>query len=166
MRILFYAIWLILLMIFQPTLARGIDVWGIAPNLFLCFVVMMGFLRGKQEGAICGIVFGLFYDMLIGRLVGVNSLCYLYLGFGAGALSESFFSGGKRIAGVVYIAIGTIAAAIIYYLAQLMTGGNIGFATAIFRTALPEAMYNALIGIILPLPMVWLMKLLRIDRIS
>ncbi|MBO5364758.1 MAG: rod shape-determining protein MreD, partial [Clostridia bacterium] len=62
MQILFYLIWLMLLTVLQSTVARGIDIWGIAPNLFLSFVVLAGFSRGRMEGAICGAVFGLVYD--------------------------------------------------------------------------------------------------------
>ena len=40
MRVVFYIIWLLILAVFQPTLARGIAVCSIAPNLFLCFVVL------------------------------------------------------------------------------------------------------------------------------
>lgn len=166
MRIIFYVIWLLLLAVFQPTLARGIELWGIAPNLFLCFVVMAGFFRGKFEGAVCGMVFGLVYDLLIGRMIGVSSLIYLYLGFGAGALSEHFFSGGKRLAGTVTIAAGTVAAALVYYLARLMVRGDIGFMTAMLRIALPEAVYNAGIGFLLAFPILGMMKLMRIPRVS
>lgn len=166
MRIVFYAVWLVILAVFQPTLARGIEIWGIAPNLFLCFVVMAGFLRGKFEGAICGMVFGLVYDLLIGRMIGVSSLIYLYLGLGAGILSEHFFSGGKRLAASATIAVGTLAAALVYYLARLMAAGDVGFVTALVRIALPEAVYNAGIGFLLAFPMQGLMKLMRIRRVS
>ena len=166
MQIVFYGIWLILLAVFQPTLVRELAIWGIAPNLFLCFIVMTGFFRGKTEGAVCGMIFGLVYDLMIGRIIGVSSLSYLYIGFAAGFLSERFFSGGKRLAGTVTVAAGTLAAALIYYLARLMVRGDIGFVTAIFRTAFPEAIYNAVVGFLLAFPMLWLMKLLRLKRIS
>lgn len=166
MRILFYLIWMILLAVLQPTLGRGIEIWGIAPNFFLCYVIMVGFFRGKYEGAVCGMIFGLVYDMLIGRMIGVSSLCYFYLGFGAGVLSKRFFTDAKRLAGMAVIAVGTILAAFIYYLAAAMVKGNIGFATAMFRTALPEAIYNAGIGFLMTFPILWLMKLLRMRRIS
>ncbi len=166
MRMLFYTVWLLLLTVLQPTLAREIEIWHIAPNLFLCFVVATGFFRGRMEGAVCGIIFGLVYDMLIGRMIGVNSLCYLYMGFGAGVLSERFFSGGKRTAVVLSVAIATIIAGLVYYLARLAVYGDIGFVTAIFRITLPEAMYNAGISFLLTFPILGFMKVLRIQRIS
>ena len=142
MRIVFYIIWLLILAVFQPTLARGIAICSIAPNLFLCFVVICGFFRGKYEAGICGAVFGLVYDLLAGRLIGISSLIFLYAGFASGALSEHFVSSGKRLA------------------------GNISFVTAFFRLTIPEAIYNAVISFLISFPILWMMKLMRMERIS
>ncbi len=166
MRIVFYLIWVLLLTVLQPTLARGMELWGIAPNLFLCFVVLMGFFRGKMEGAVCGIVFGLMYDILIGRMIGVNSLTYLYIGFGSGVLSERFFSDMKRIAAAITMVIATLLAALVYYFARLMVHGDIGFLVAFFRISFPEAIYNAVACFLVSFPVVGTMKLKRMDRIS
>ena len=136
MQILFYAIWLVILSVLQPTFARGIEIFSIAPNLFLCFVIIIGFHRGKMDGAICGAVFGLFYDMLIGRMIGVNAICYFYLGFCAGILSENFFSGGKNLATAISTFVGTVLAALIYYLARFIAFGDVSFTTSIFLISL------------------------------
>ena len=165
MRILFYAIWLLILAVFQPTLARGIEICGIAPNLFLCFVIMCGFSRGKYEASVCGIIFGLAYDLLVGRIIGVSSLIYLYLGFGSGILSERFASSSKRVAGALSAAIGTILAAMVYFLANRFVY-DVSFVTAVFRIAFPEAIYNATVSFLLTFPMFGMMKLMRINRIS
>ena len=166
MRVLFYLIWLILLTVLQPTLARDIEIFRIAPNLFLCFVIMTSFFRGKTEGAICGLIFGLVYDLLIGRMIGVNCISYLYVGFGAGWLSEQFFSGGKRIGGVIGIFCGTLLAAIIYYFTRLSMYHDIRFVTAFFRIGILEAIYNSVIGFLLSFPILWLMKPFRMEKIS
>ncbi len=165
MQIIFYIVWLFLLTILQPTLGRSIEIWGIAPNLFLCFVVLAGFLRGKMEGAICGCVFGLMYDILIGRMIGVNSLIYLYIGFGAGILSEHFFGGGKRVTAAIATVAATIVSAMIYYLARVAIYGDIAFMVAFFRIAFPEAIYNLAICFLLSYPVTGMMKLMRIKKI-
>lgn len=161
MRILFYLVWLILLSILQPTLVRGIEIWGIAPNLFLCFVVLIGCFRGTAEGAVCGIVFGLVYDFLVGRMIGVNSLIYLYLGLGAGLLEAKFFSNGKQLVGCLGAVAGTLVAGLLYYLSRKAVGGDIGFATAMFRITLIEAVYNGVIAFLLVYPLRLTMKMIR-----
>lgn len=166
MRVLFYVLWAILLMVFQPTLARGIEIWGIAPNLFLCFVVMIGFFRGTVEGAVCGVIFGLVYDLLIGRMIGVNALIYLYLGLGAGVLGTQFFSGEKRLVTCLGTMVGTLLAGLVYELALKAVGADMGLFTAIFRISLPEAVYNGVAGFLLSFPVRWSMKLMRIKQRS
>lgn len=166
MRIVFYIIWLLILAVFQPTLARGIAICSIAPNLFLCFVVICGFFRGKYEAGICGAVFGLVYDLLAGRLIGISSLIFLYAGFASGVLSEHFVSSGKRLAGALNSAATTVLSGIVYYAANSIAYGNISFVTAFFRLTIPEAIYNAVISFLISFPILWMMKLMRMERIS
>lgn len=161
MRVVFYLLWLMLLSVFQPTLARGIEICGIAPNLFLCFVIMIGFYRGHLEGAICGAVFGLVYDLLVGRLIGVSSLLYLYAGLGAGILGAQFFSGGKQLAGSIGTVAATLLTGLLYFLIRKATGSDMGFVTAFFRISLPEAVYNGVVSFLLAFPMRGTMKMLR-----
>ena len=164
MRIVFYLLWAVLLAVFQPTLARGMELWGIAPNLFLCFVVLIGFLRGAYEGAVCGAVFGLVFDLLVGRMIGINALIYLYLGLGAGFLSMHFFSGEKRLVACLGVMMGTLVASVVYALALKATGADVKMVTAMFRIGLPEAVYNSVIGFLLGFPVRWSMKWTRMKQ--
>lgn len=166
MKVLFYLIWYVLLGILQPTLARGIAICAITPNLFLCFAVVCGFYRGKYEGAVCGALSGLVYDLLIGRLIGVNCLIYLYVGFLSGVLSQHYISGIKRTACAVFAAISTLATGLVYYAAYKIAYTDISFATAFFRITLPEAVYNIFISLCLSYPIVRTMKLMKMDIIS
>ena len=161
MKILFYLLWMILLSILQPTFARNIAVWGIAPNLFLCFVILVGCFRGAFEGAVCGMIFGLVYDLLVGRMVGVSSLIYLYLGLGAGLLGAGFFSNGKQLAGCVGAITGTLVAGLVYYVSHTATGSDIGFVAAIFRISLLEAVYNGVLGFLMAYPLRLSMRMIR-----
>ncbi len=162
MKYLFYGIWLIVLSVLQPTLMRDISVFGVAPNLFLCFVIVIGFLRGRNEGAVIGGIFGLMYDLLIGRLIGVNCLIYLYLGLGAGVLSQSFFSGGKKLFAVLSAAVATLIAALVYYVALRFSLGEVSFGTVFFRIGILEAIYNAVMAFLIMYPIKGMLKLMRI----
>ena len=99
MRIIFYVIWLLLLAVFQPTLARGIELWGIAPNLFLCFVVMAGFFRGKYEGAVCGMVFGL-VGCAVAQIMK-TSLNFAFIGILVSAVAMVIVSAATKKKGTI-----------------------------------------------------------------
>ena len=76
--VLFYAVWLIVLVIIQPTVIQWISVFGISPDMFLIFVICAASEKGRESGAVCGFVFGLVFDMMIGRMPGVNAILYMY----------------------------------------------------------------------------------------
>lgn len=151
-NIIFYAVWLLLLAIFQPTLIQWIGVFGISPNTFLIFVVAVAFLRGKREAAICGAVFGLAFDLLVGRLVGLSGILFMYIGFGIGAVLENFLSstGGAAAAIVTFAA--SLVYTFIYYIAYSMVWGDMSFATALIKVIMPESLYNAVFGFVLFFP--------------
>ncbi len=166
MRVIWYMVWLLLLTLLEPTLICELTVWGIAPNLFLCFVVIAGFYRGIHEGGICGIVFGLVYDLLIGRMIGVHAILYLYLGVCAGILGTRFFGGGKRIAIGATAGAGTLLCAIIYYFVRKAVHGDISFVTAVFRIGLIEAVYQIPVAFLLSFPAAKTMKWMKVKQIS
>lgn len=150
--IIFYAVWLFVLTIFQPTLIQAISVFGISPNVYLVFIVMTAFLRGKKEGAICGAIFGLIFDLLIGRLVGLSGILFMYLAFAVGVAEERFLNNSEVIMVSVVVFITSLLYGIVYYIAYSMVWGDIGFITAVFRVVLLESIYTTIIGFILFLP--------------
>ncbi len=166
MKYLYYALWLILLTLLQPTLICNLELFGIAPNLFLCFVVIAGFYRGVYEGGICGMVFGLVYDILLGEMIGINAMLYLYLGVGAGILGIGYFGGEKRLAITVSAGVGTLGAALVYYLVRKIAAGDISFVTAFFRIGLLEAIYQMPVAFLLSFGADKSMRWMKMEKIS
>lgn len=163
MNVLFYVIWAIVFTVFQPTLMRSIEICDIAPNLFLCFVVCISFIKGKTEGAIIGAIFGLLYDLLVGRMIGVSSLALLLLGYGAGILGNQFFD-GKLIVCAVTAFICTLLYGVIYYIARRIGWNDISFSTAFFRISLMEGIYNGVVCVVLAFPTKWTMRIMGLGR--
>ena len=164
MVVLYYIIWGIILTVLQPTLARGIEIWGIAPNLFLCFIIIISFFRGKSEGAIVGAVFGLLYDLLVGRMIGVSSMIFLPLNYLAGMFGNQFFGSGKLMICAVTAFIATLFYGIFYYFARKIGWNDTGFITAFFRISVIEGLYNCVTAFVLMFPVRWMMKVMRIKR--
>ncbi len=148
----FYAVWLLILVIFQPTLVQSIGILGISPNIPLIFIVMTALFRGKKEGAICGAIFGFVFDVMIGRLIGVSSLLFMYIGILTGIVSERIISDTGVIASVILIFISNLVYATLYYIAYSMMWGDMGIITAVTRVILPECLYTAVFAILLFFP--------------
>ncbi len=129
------------------------------------FVVLAAFIRGKsEEGAVCAAVCGLVLDLMAGRLIGVNALIYMYAGFAVGVVNERFISGELITAGVLTAIISAICSAI-YYVAYSMVAGDMGFWFAVVRLILPEAIYTAVCGFILFVPIRKSFDIIRDNRL-
>lgn len=149
MKVVHYGIWLFLLCVFQPTLLKAISIFGIHPNAFLVFIVLVGFLRGRREGAVCGLIFGFVYDLLIGRLIGLNAILFMYTGFLAGLLGENYFRESNVLVIMGTVVLATVLTGSVYYLAYLMIWGDIQLGYTMIRTILPECAYNAALTCVL-----------------
>lgn len=143
LNILFYAVWLIVLIIVQPTVIRWISIFGISPDMFLIFVICAASVGGRQSGAICGFVFGLAFDMLIGRMPGVSAILYMYTGFAAGILKESVIQSDSKISSMIFVLAATFACRTVYLFAYSMAYGNPGLLNGLCRTVIPTAVYTA-----------------------
>lgn len=153
LNIIFYAVWLLIAALLQPTVMRWIGIFGTSPNIFLIFVIATALIRGKEAGAVCGLIFGLALDMLVGRMIGVNALIFLYAGFFAGILCERFISGSGVVTAAVITLSASVLCGVTYYIAYSMIWGDIGFWRALFRVILPESLYTGVISLILFAPM-------------
>ena len=149
LNIIFYAVWLLIVALLQPTVIRWIEIFGIGPNIFLIFVIAAALICGKKAGAVCGLVFGLTLDMLVGRMIGVNALIFLYAGFFVGILCERFISGSGTLVAAVITLSASVLCGIVYYIAYSMVWGDIGFWRALFRVILPEALYTGVLSLLL-----------------
>lgn len=152
LNIIFYAVWLLIVAVLQPTVMRWIEIFGTSPNIFLIFVIATALICGKKAGAVCGLVFGLTLDMLVGRMIGVNALIFLYAGFFVGILCERFISGSGTLVAAVITLSAAILCGIVYYIAYSMVWGDIGFWGALLRVILPESLYTGVLSLVLFVP--------------
>ena len=147
----FYAVWLIVLALLQPTLIQWIRIFGCSPDMFLIFVVCTGLIMGKQHAAVIGFIFGLVFDFNVGRMIGLSAALYMLLGYGIGMVKEKFVS-ESRIVCVFITAISCILYSVFYYIGYSVAWGELGFFTALFRIIFPKAIYSALVVLILYSP--------------
>ena len=91
MKLLHHVVWLILIAILQPALINALSVFGVNGNVFLLFIVLIGFFCGRMQGMLCGILFGLVYDIYVGRFIGTDMLIYLFIGYFSAVVSDRFY---------------------------------------------------------------------------
>ena len=154
MKLLHHVVWLILIAILQPALINALSVFGVNGNVFLLFIVLIGFFCGRMQGMLCGILFGLVYDIYVGRFIGTDMLIYLFIGYFSAVVSDSFYGRPNIYVFSAMAAGATIAAEIIYLIPYSMfCEGSFVWISAV-RIIFIETVLNA----VLVLPMLWFIE--------
>ena len=77
------ALMILLCFLLQSTLFQALAIGSIIPNLMIILTSSFGFMGGRKEGMIVGFCCGLLEDIFYGRLLGLHSIIYLYIGYGS-----------------------------------------------------------------------------------
>lgn len=76
------------LLVLQSTAFSMINYKGVHADLLLLAVISGGILRGRVYGASLGFTAGLVQDLASGTFFGMNTLCKLLIGYGAGLIAK------------------------------------------------------------------------------
>jgi rod shape-determining protein MreD len=96
-----------------------ISIFGVSADLTPLVVASIGLLVGSVPGAAAGFGMGLFIDLALVQTLGVNSLIYTLIGYGAGRLRELRDPQGALVpiaTGAAATAIATIGYSIVQFL--------------------------------------------------
>ena len=107
--------------IVELTTVSQISVFGVPADLSPLLVASVGFLCGSVPGAVFGFCLGLFVDTALLQTLGVNSLVYTAVGYGAGRVRE-LRDPAHALAPVAIGAAATAVATIGFSLLQFLLG--------------------------------------------
>jgi rod shape-determining protein MreD len=107
--------------ILQVTAVSRFTVFGVPADLTPLLVAFAGFLTGSITGATFGFCLGLFIDLNVFQKLGVSSLVFTAVGYGAGRVRE-LRDPAHGLAPVAVGAAATAAAAILFTLLQFLLG--------------------------------------------
>lgn len=142
---LFFIILGVLLL--QTVIIPDIKFWGITPNLFLITTCSLSFLFGSKTGGICGLIFGLFQDMNVGRAIGLNGFLYMYIGIIMGQFNKRFFKDNYIVSVIFIILASVVYETIVYTFGALAYSQGFEFSTFLIKI-LVICFANALTSII------------------
>jgi rod shape-determining protein MreD len=132
--------------IFQLTTVSQISVFGVPADLSPLLVASVGFLCGSISGAIFGFCLGLFVDTVLLQTLGVNSLVFTGIGYGAGRVRE-LRDPAHTLAPVVVGAAATAIAAIGFSLLQFLLGVEAPVSLQLLRQILMTIVLNTLLAL-------------------
>jgi rod shape-determining protein MreD len=123
-----------------------ISVFGVSADLTPLMVMSIGLLIGSVGGAVTGFSVGLFLDLALVQTLGVNSLIFTLVGYGAGRLRELRDPQGAIVpvaAGAAATAIATIG----YSLVQFLLGVDAPVSLLLFREIVTTVVINTVIAL-------------------
>jgi rod shape-determining protein MreD len=132
--------------ILQLTAVSQVSLFGVPADLTPLIVASVGFLCGSLTGAIFGFGVGLFLDTALLQTLGVQSLVFTAVGYGAGRVRE-LRDPAHGLAPVAVGAAATATASIGFALLQFLLGVDAPVSWALLRQLLATLVINALLAL-------------------
>jgi len=148
-KILVYALCILLIVVLQSTLLHYIKIYNVKPNLLIIFIVAVALLRGNIEGAVVGFFSGLLQDMLFGEIIGFYALLGMYLGLIVGSVYRRLYRENVLLV-VFFTFVSTVVyEGLVYFLNlfKAIIDGQADILFAVRDVILPEAVYNSVVSI-------------------
>jgi rod shape-determining protein MreD len=132
--------------ILQLTTISQVTVFGVPADLSPLIVASVGFLCGSVSGAVFGFSLGLFVDTALMQTLGVNSLVYTAVGYGAGRVRE-LRDPAHGLAPVAVGAAATAVATLGYSVLQFLLGVEAPVSLLLVRQILMTIVLNTLLAL-------------------
>ena len=124
----------------QANFFTWFNIATIMPNVYVILVLFIGLA--------CGIGFGLYLDIVLGKTIGTSALALGIVGLLGEILSKNFSKDSRFIVCLMVIGTTAVYETIVYLLTMLRTEGTIEI-LAFLRILLIEMFFNGLITIII-----------------
>lgn len=132
----------------QANFFTWFNIATIMPNVYVILVLFIGLFVKRKIGLACGMGFGLYLDIVLGKTIGTSALALGIVGLLGEILSKNFSKDSRFIVCLMVIGTTAVYETIVYLLTMLRTEGTIEI-LAFLRILLIEMFFNGLITIII-----------------
>jgi rod shape-determining protein MreD len=132
--------------LFQLSVVSQVTVFGVPADLTPLMVAAAGFIAGSMTGAVFGFCLGLFIDVSLYQTLGVSSLVFTAVGYGAGRIREL----RDPQAALTQMAVGAAATAVVsvgFSLMQFLLGFDAPVSFLLVRETVATIVLNTLLSI-------------------
>jgi len=132
--------------IVQIAAVSQVSILGVSADLIPLVVMAVGLLSGSLTGAVFGFSVGLLVDMALVETLGVSSLLYIAIGYGAGRLRE-LRDPAHALVPVAVGAAATAAATIGFSIIQFLLGVDSPVSWLLARDIVVTIIVNTLLAL-------------------
>lgn len=148
MRYLAYFILIIVNFILQTTFLQHIEIMGIKPNTMLILIISFSFIRGQVEGIMIGFFCGILVDIFFGTFLGLNAIIGVITAYLSGFFYNDYYKQSSIIPFSLTLGF-TIFYELLFYLINILLKGYPNIFYFFIKLVLPEAIYTALLSLII-----------------
>lgn len=132
----------------QANFFTWFNIATIMPNVYVILVLFIGLFVKRKIGLACGIGFGLYLDIVLGKTIGTSALALGIVDLLGEILSKNFSKDSRFIVCLMVIGTTAVYEIIVYLLTMLRTEGTVEI-LAFLKILLIEMLFNGLITIII-----------------
>ncbi|SDK58189.1 rod shape-determining protein MreD [Natronincola ferrireducens] len=146
MKVLTIGLIIVLNLFLQSTVLQFIKIYNVIPNTALILVVCFAINIAKDKSALIGFIMGILQDILFGKVIGINALVYMLIGYFISLTNKNIFKENYIIPFLF-----TSLATMFYYGVSLFfiyfLGFNLQFLNIFKISLIIEILYNAIISL-------------------
>jgi rod shape-determining protein MreD len=128
----------------QLVVASQLRLFGATADLVPLVVAAVALLLGPIAGAGFGFGVGFFLDLSLVQTVGLSSLLYVAIGYGAARLAD--LRPDSPLTAIIVGALVTLAAGVLYSLMQFLIGVDAPVSLELLREVVSTALVNAIVA--------------------
>ncbi|ABW19303.1 rod shape-determining protein MreD [Alkaliphilus oremlandii] len=159
MKFIIISIIVVLNLILQSTTLQWFNILGTLPNTAIILVISFAVHSGKKQGAIIGFFVGLLQDITFGRIIGMNALAYMLIGYTVGLTEQKIFKGNILIP-IILTGLATIFYELMNLLLIFLLGYRIELLNIFKKMLIVELIYNCILS---PILYFYVSKLFKLD---
>lgn len=138
----------IVTVVLQTTFFQTISINNVSPNVFIIVIVSISALRGRFEGAVYAVLFGLAQDIFYGNVIGYYVLIYTLIAIVTSFLYRNFYPNSLVIP-LTVIGSANLVYNSYVFLTSFLLRGSIDISYYFVHIYLPEITYTIVVSILL-----------------
>ena len=146
MKYLLYVVLIILLVPFQAVLSNSLAIFGVHADLVLIAVCLIGLQAGELDAMVMGLALGFTQDLFSGNAHWENLWLKPLLGVIASLASHNVVNLTLTFSLALLLALSIFSGSVMFLLKSLQ-GPGVDFLAAAQRIILPQACYDAVLGL-------------------
>ena len=154
-RIIAYVLVTVVFFLLHTSVFPNFQLGGIAPNVMVILVSVIGFMRGGNTALVLGMASGVLLDMFSGSYFGMYAVIYLVIGFINSGFHQLFFGDDMKLPLFLIASSDFVYGLLVYGCIYFMRARyDLGF--YLFHVMIPEVVYTALVSLVLYFPIYYL----------